>query len=91
MAAHPGPVYMRLLRGNVPRVLDAFDYRFEIGRAALLRDGADVLIAATGHTRERDRRRAAEVGFDHYLVKPFDPARIDEFLAARRGAEPIPA
>ncbi len=49
IAAHPGPVYMRLLRGNVPKVLDAFDYRFELGRAALLRDGSDgVLIAATG-------------------------------------------
>ncbi len=32
-AAHRGPVYMRILRGQVPLVLDAYDYRFEIGKA----------------------------------------------------------
>lgn len=48
IAAHPGPVYMRLLRGNVPRVLDEYGYRFRLGRAALLRDGADVLIISAG-------------------------------------------
>ncbi|WP_291296351.1 transketolase family protein [Elioraea sp.] len=48
IAAHPGPVYMRLLRGNVPLVLDEYDYRFELGRAAMLRDGADVLVISSG-------------------------------------------
>ena len=43
-----GPVYMRLLRGNVPGVLDRHDYRFEIGRAKLLRDGADALVISSG-------------------------------------------
>ena len=32
IAAHAGPVYMRLLRGNVPLVLDEYDYTFELGR-----------------------------------------------------------
>ncbi|SMH47955.1 transketolase family protein [Azospirillum agricola] len=48
MAAHQGPVYMRLLRGNVPLVLDEYDYRFELGKAKLLRGGADVLVIASG-------------------------------------------
>ena len=48
IANHPGPVYMRLLRGNVPVVLDRHDYRFEIGRAKLLRDGADALVISSG-------------------------------------------
>ena len=48
IAAHDGPVYMRLLRGNVPLVLDEYGHRFEIGRAKLLRDGADVLIISSG-------------------------------------------
>jgi transketolase len=48
IAAHPGPVYMRLLRGNVPLVLDEYGYRFRLGRAALLREGADVLIISSG-------------------------------------------
>src|SRR3954471_4124925 len=42
-AAHRGPVYMRLLRGQVPAVLPA-DTRFEIGKARRLRDGKDIGI-----------------------------------------------
>ena len=48
IAAHNGPVYMRLLRGNVPLVLDEYDYKFELGRAKLLRDGREVLVISTG-------------------------------------------
>jgi transketolase len=48
VAAHKGPVYMRLLRGQVPLVLDEYDYRFEIGKAKLLRDGKDVLVISSG-------------------------------------------
>ena len=48
IAAHPGPVYMRLLRGAVPAVLDSYDYTFEIGRAKLLREGSDLLIISSG-------------------------------------------
>src|SRR5258707_1942994 len=44
MASHQGPVYMRLLRGQVPLVLDEYGYKFELGKAKLLRDGADVLF-----------------------------------------------
>src|SRR5918997_1040212 len=36
IAAHRGPVYMRLLRGAVPLVLDEYGYQFELGRATLL-------------------------------------------------------
>jgi transketolase len=48
MVAHQGPVYMRLLRGHVPLVLDEYDYQFEIGKAKMLRDGADVLVISSG-------------------------------------------
>src|SRR5204863_7308445 len=41
MAEYDGPVYMRLLRGKVPVVLDPARYRFAIGKAAKLRDGKD--------------------------------------------------
>jgi transketolase len=43
IAAHNGPVYMRLLRGKVPLVLDEYGYTFELGKAKMLRDGRDVL------------------------------------------------
>lgn len=48
IAAHDGPVYMRLLRGNVPLVLDEYDYSFELGKAKLVRDGADALVISSG-------------------------------------------
>src|SRR5213596_2402325 len=48
IAAHKGPVYMRLARGKVPLVLDEYDYKFELGKAKLLRDGRDVLIISSG-------------------------------------------
>lgn len=46
-AAHEGPVYMRFGRLAVPRVFDE-TYRFEIGKGAILREGTDVTIVATG-------------------------------------------
>lgn len=50
ITAHLGPVYMRLLRGNVPSVIRKHcpDYRFELGKAKLLRDGTDALIISSG-------------------------------------------
>jgi transketolase len=40
---------MRLLRGQVPLVLDEVPgYRFELGKAKLLREGADVLVISSG-------------------------------------------
>lgn len=59
IAAHPGPVYMRLLRGQVPLVLDDYDYRFELGKAKLLRDGGDALIISTGLMTMRALETAA--------------------------------
>src|SRR5436305_14482833 len=41
LADHPGPTYLRLLRGSVPTVLDEYDYRLELGKAAELRGGRD--------------------------------------------------
>lgn len=45
-----------------------------------------VLIAVTGWGHETDRRRSAEAGFDHHLVKPVDPAALHELITAHRGA-----
>ena len=48
IADAPGTVYMRLQRARVPVVLDPARYRFRLGKAALLREGGDVGIVATG-------------------------------------------
>ena len=42
-----GPVYLRFGRLAVPRVFDE-NYRFEIGKGNVLREGGDVAIIATG-------------------------------------------
>ena len=84
IAAHEGPVYMRLLRGNVPLVLDEYDYSFELGKAKLLRDGADVLVISAGFMTMRalevaDRLRSdgVEVAVLHSpTIKPLDEAAI---------------
>ena len=46
-AEHEGPVYMRFGRLAVPRVFDE-DYKFEWGKAVVLKEGTDVTICATG-------------------------------------------
>jgi two-component system CheB/CheR fusion protein len=50
-----------------------------------------ILIAATGYNRDSDRARAFEVGFDHYLVKPFDPNCLDKLIQPRTVPLAIPA
>ena len=46
-AEHDGPVYMRFGRLAVPRVFDE-NYKFEIGKGTVLKEGDDVTIIATG-------------------------------------------
>lgn len=48
IAEHVGPVYLRFGRPAVPNFTPA-DQKFEIGKAVMLNEGADVSIFATGH------------------------------------------
>lgn len=43
-----GPVYLRFGRAAVPVINDREDYKFEIGKGVLFREGTDVTIVATG-------------------------------------------
>ncbi|MCD7819521.1 MAG: transketolase family protein [Lachnospiraceae bacterium] len=45
---HEGPVYLRFGRLAVPVINDNPDYKFEIGKGVVLREGTDVTIIATG-------------------------------------------
>ena len=84
IAAHQGPVYMRLLRGNVPLVLDEYGYQFELGKAKMLRDGADVLIVSSGFMTMRALETAKALRADNIdaavlhvpTIKPLDEATI---------------
>ena len=46
---------------------------------------ASLLVAITGYGEESDQQAALAAGFDHYLVKPIDTARLERILA-RAGA-----
>ncbi len=92
IANYNGPVYTRILRGAVARVLDEYDYRFELGKAALLRGGNDVLVIATGFMTMRALDAAKDLqkdGIDVAVlhvptIKPLDEATIAR-EAAKRG------
>ena len=47
-AEHEGPVYIRFGRAACPVVNDRPDYKFELGKGTVLREGTDVSIIATG-------------------------------------------
>jgi transketolase len=91
IAAHDGPVYMRLLRGQVPLVLDEYEYRFELGKAKLLRDGAEVLVISSGVMTMRALETAKLLEADKIgaavlhvpTIKPLDEEAI--LREARRG------
>lgn len=84
IAAHQGPVYMRLLRGNVPLVLDEYDYKFELGKAKLLRGGKDVLVISSGFMTMRSLEVANQLRADSIdvavlhvpTIKPLDEETI---------------
>lgn len=86
-AAYEGPVYMRLLRGNVPKVLADSSYTFRIGAAAELAAGADIGIVSTGLMTERALDAATALGKEGIAVgvlhvpclKPLDQEAICRF------------
>ncbi len=45
---YEGPVYLRFGRAACPVINDKPDYKFEIGKGQVLREGTDVTIVATG-------------------------------------------
>jgi len=84
LAAHEGPTYLRLLRGKVPRVLHQYDYRFQLGKAQVVRPGSDVVFVSSGLMTMR-ALQAAEALAEHHLdvavvhaptTKPFDAATV---------------
>ena len=92
IAAHKGPVYMRLLRGNVPAVLDEVEgYRFELGKAKVLREGKDVLVISSGILTMRALEVAIDLAADNVgvavlhcpTIKPLDEAAILEAVRSK--------
>jgi len=47
LVKYKGPAYLRLTRDKVPVLFDA-DYKFEIGKGRVLKEGKDITVIATG-------------------------------------------
>lgn len=84
LAASDGPTYLRLLRGKVPRVLHEYDYTFELGKAKVVRSGADVVFVSSGLMTMRALQAAERLAEDRIDVavvhvptlKPFDAETV---------------
>ncbi|BAU97345.1 transketolase central region [Corynebacterium suranareeae] len=80
----PGPTYTRLLRGAVPRILDQYDYQFEVGKAKVVRPGDDALLVSSGLmtmrallVAEELSKQGIEVSVLHCAtIKPFDEETV---------------
>jgi transketolase len=89
----PGPVYLRLKRGEIPVIFDD-DHEFTLTRAQVLRPGSDVVIVASGmmlaaslaaaRTLEEHGLSAGVVNAP--VIKPLDAEGI---VAACRGARAV--
>ncbi|UOQ52181.1 transketolase family protein [Hymenobacter cellulosivorans] len=93
IAEHEGPVYLRFGRPVVPNFTPA-DQKFEIGKAVMLNEGADVSIFATGHLVWKAilaGHLLAEKGIDAeiiniHTIKPLDAQAILESVRKTRCA-----
>ena len=83
---HEGPVYIRFGRLAVPVINDRPDYKFELGKGVVLREGKDITLIATGlpvaETLEAAEKLAAD-GIDAkviniHTIKPLDEELIVE-------------
>ena len=87
--AHSGPAALETIEGDVPDVvfldigMPGMD-GYEVARRIRQRPDLEnmVLAALTGWGQQEDRRRTAEAGFDHHLVKPPDPKTLEHVLAS---------
>ena len=85
-----GPVYMRFGRFAVPVINDNEDYKFEIGKGVVLREGKDVTLVATGlevaETLEAAEMLAAD-GIDAKVINIHTIKPLDEELVIAAAKE----
>jgi len=93
---HEGPVYMRFGRSGVP-VFHDDDYRFEIGKGEIVKDGSDVAIIANGlmvYEAMTAAEALKEAGIDAMVINMATIKPLDEELvlaAARKCGKVITA
>ena len=87
---HVGPVYMRFGRAAVPVINDNPDYKFELGKGIVLREGKDVAIIANG-LEVSESLAAAELlaadGIDAKVINMHTVKPLDEELVIAAAKE----
>ena len=87
---HQGPVYMRFGRLAVPVINDNANYKFELGKGVVLREGKDVTIIATGlpvaNCLEAAERLAAD-GIEAKVINIHTIKPLDEELVVAAAKE----
>ena len=87
---HQGPVYMRFGRLAVPVINDRPDYKFELGKGVVLREGKDLTIIATGlpvsNCLEAAEKLAAD-GIDAKVINIHTIKPLDEELVVAAAKE----
>lgn len=87
---HEGPVYMRFGRLAVPVINDTSDYKFELGKGVVLREGKDVTIIASGlpvaNCLEAAEKLAAD-GIDAKVINIHTIKPLDEELIVAAAKE----
>ena len=85
-----GPVYLRFGRLAVPVINDRPDYKFELGKGVVLREGKDVTIVATGlcvsSALEAAEKLAAD-GIDAKIINIHTIKPLDEELIVAAAKE----
>lgn len=79
-AEYDGPVYLRFGRSPVPIINDRPDYKFELGKGVVLKEGKDLTIVATGICVESALAAAEKLAADGvnakviniHTIKPLD-------------------
>ena len=87
---HEGPVYIRFGRLAVPVINDNPDYKFELGKGVVLREGKDVTLFATGlevsETLDAAEKLAKD-GIDAKVVNIHTIKPLDEELVIASAKE----
>ena len=87
---HEGPVYMRFGRLAVPVINDRPDYKFELGKGVILREGKDLTIIATGlpvNNCLEAAEKLAEDGIDAKVINIHTIKPLDEELVVAAAKE----
>ena len=85
-----GPVYMRFGRLAVPVINDRPDYKFEVGKGIVLREGKDVAIIATGlcvNSALEAAEKLAEEGIQAKVINMHTIKPLDEDLVVEAAKE----